>query len=56
MVVKGQKLQTLIGRRMSRRERRSLTRRMFSVTVARTLVTIPKITGQTKKGSQKKQI
>ena len=51
MVVKGQKLQTLIGRRMSRREKRSLTKRMFSVTVVRTLVTMPKIVGQTKKES-----
>ena len=52
MMVKGQKLQTLIGRRMSRRERRSLTRIMFSVTVVRTLVTMPEIAGPTKKGSQ----
>ena len=56
MMVKGHKLQTLIGRRMSRRERRSLTRRTFSVTVARTLVTMPEITGPTKKESHKKQI
>jgi hypothetical protein len=56
MVVRSQKAQPLIDKRMLRREKRSMTRRKSNVTAVRSLVTLLETVGQTRRENQKKQI